>query len=311
MTTHLERLWVSLLDSPRFRRFSRSAAGRRLFRSGAYGNLLLARNYVASGYAALAHPTAVADVHTFCCFIGHNKSGTSMLGALLDAHPNVILADEVDALNLVSHGFNRRQLFHILLRASRRERLKGRVTGRRIGAYSWLVPGQWQGRSEQLRVVGDSTSGTTTRRFGRDPALLQRLERSMGPVNVRLILVIRNPFDPISIIMVRGKRSFENAIEHYFSNCEIVARLRQELDDTQLTAVRYEQFIHAPADHLTSLCRFLGTEAGADYLAACTRILRPLPDTSRHLVPWTDHWIQIVEDRIQQFDFLQGYTFDS
>lgn len=310
MYSTFERLWVSLQDSPKFRRFAKQGLGSYFFDSRAYQQLALAKIYLGSYITARKDADAVANVKTFCLFIGHNKSGTSMLGALLDAHPNVILADEVDALKYVDSWFSRSQIFHILRRASRRELLKGRVTARRLQAYSWLVPNQWQGRYQQLQVVGDSTSGTSTRRFGRDPHLLSRLQKKMGTVNVKLILVIRNPFDPISLIMIRGQRSFENAIEHYFSNCEIVAKMRQQIDPSHLLPMRYEDFISQPQAHLTAVCQFLGIEASEAYLNACASILDDTPQQGRQLVPWEEQWIKVVEDRISQFDFLQGYSFE-
>lgn len=309
MYNSFERFWVSFQDSDAFRNFVKRGAGARFFRSRAYRRAYLAKNYLTSYVTARRHPDAVANVKTFCLFIGHNKSGTSMLGALLDAHPAVILADEVDALKYVDAGFSRSQIFHLLVRASRRERLKGRVTARRLQAYSWLVPGQWQGRYRRLQVVGDSTSGTSTRRFGRDAELLSRLETTMDGVNVKVILVIRNPFDPISFIMIRGRRSFENAIDHYFSNCEIVATLRRRIDGANLLPVRYEEFIRRPRAQLTAVCHFLGIDPTDDYLDACAGILQPTPEQGRHLVPWDEPWIGMVENRIRQFDFLQGYSF--
>lgn len=50
-----------------------------------------------------------------------------IVGALLDAHPNAVIADEVDALQFVAKGFNRDQLVYILLfRAHKLQAKKGR-----------------------------------------------------------------------------------------------------------------------------------------------------------------------------------------
>src|SRR4029453_2453243 len=73
-------------------------------------------------------PDRFAQVRTFCFFVGHNKSGTSLLGGLLDAHRHIVLADEVDALRYVEAVFAREQIFHLLERGSRSEARKGRVT---------------------------------------------------------------------------------------------------------------------------------------------------------------------------------------
>jgi hypothetical protein len=298
-----------MTDSDAFRRFERGA-GRVIFRSRAYERLDGVRRNLLSRSAVRRNPGIFDDVRTFCFFIGHNKSGTSLLGGLLDAHPDVVLADEVDALKYVDAGFQRDQLFHLLLRGSRSEARKGRVTARRLEPYSYAVPGQWQGRTTRPLVIGDGRSGTSTRRLGTDPELLERLSRLMPGVAVRVIQVIRNPFDPISVMMVRGRRSFSNAIDHYFTSCEILDEIRRRVSPESLLPVRYESFIADPKDGLTSICRFLGVEAEAGYRDACASIVRPRPDRSREMVPWTQPWIEEVERRIPRFAFLEGYRYE-
>jgi hypothetical protein len=310
MSLSLERFWVSLLDSDRFRRFAKYGPGSVLFRNWAYQKLNLARRYLTTAYLTWRVPGYFEDVRTYCMFIGHNKSGTTLIGSLLDAHPNVILADEVDALQYVQAGFKRDQIFHLLLKTSRRELMKGRVTARRLQAYSFLVPGQWQGRFRRLQVIGDSTSGSSTRRLGTSPDLLDRLHRLMNGVEVKFIQVVRNPFDPIAVSMVRGNRTFEEAVEHYFSKCEFLVDIRKRLAGSSLLVVRYEDFIADPAAGLKSICAFLGIEAEPGYLSACTAVLHKNPVQDRRLIEWTPDPIRLVQEKIGQYDFLAGYAFD-
>lgn len=263
-----------------------------------------------TAYRIRTQPDLFRDVKTFCFFVGHNKSGTSMTGALLDAHPNAVISDEEDALQYVPMGFSRDQIFHLLLWGSRREAMKGRVTARRLTPYSYQVPGQWQGRYSRMHVIGDSTSGSSTRRLAQDPDLLPRLQQLMAGVEVKLIQVIRNPYDPISVMMVRGKRSFENAIDHYFAGCEALVQLRRRLSDAQLLPVRYEDFVRSPRASLAEICHFLNIEPSADYLPACAGILRRDPDTHRDMVPWSAPWIEAVQTRMARYDFLAGYGFE-
>jgi hypothetical protein len=243
-------------------------------------------------------------------FIGHTKSGSSLFGSLLDAHPDIILADEADALRYVAEGFHKEQIFHILLKGSHREAMKGRVTARRLDPYSLAVPDQWQGKYRTLKVIGDSKAGPSVRRLAREPELLHEVQRVMKGVDTRFIHVIRNPYDPISVMMVRGQRTFENAVEHYFEYCETLIALRQQLDSSNLIAVRYEEFVQQPERRLGDLCRFLGVEADDEYLRACAGILHESPERSREMVMWQPEWIEVVRERIEQVDFLTGYRYE-
>ena len=293
-----------------FRQFLKKGPGSVIFRSKGYRNLLMARHYISSYYSALTAPAQFKDVHSYCMFIGQNKSGVSMVGALLDAHPDVIISDEADALEYVRAGFSRSQIFHILLRQSHKEARKGRITARRLQPYSYHVPGQWQGKYRTLRVIGDSTAGSSTRTFGIYPNLLEQIKLTMRGVDIKFIQVIRNPYDPISAMMVRSGRSFENAIETYFSYCETLMKLRKQLEPSQLLSVRYEDFVHGKETKLKELCQFLGLQAEPDYLKACTGILHDAPETSRQWIKWDDGHITQVAAEISRYDFLNGYTFE-
>lgn len=310
MSSRLENVWVSWLDSDRWRQFSKRGLGAKLFQSQAFRKMNLVRRYALTYYKSHRRPALFEDVSVFCMFMGHAKSGGTLIGSLLDAHPDVILADETDVLRYVSAGFSREQIYHVLLKGSRREALKGRVTARRLEPYSFAVPGQWQGRHRRIRVIGHSRAGPSTGKLSGDPTLLGALRKRMGPADVRLIHVIRNPYDPISLMMVRGQRSFANAINHYFEYCQTLLALREQLDESNLVTVRYEEFIAHPKKHLEAVCHFLGIEAEEDYLDACAGILYDTPEESRHQIPWDDRWIETVQKKAEEVDFLSGYTFE-
>jgi hypothetical protein len=307
----LEDIWVSWLNSERWRQFAKWGVGAKFFDGQAYRKLDRARRFATTYYKSLRQPELFRDVQTFCMFIGHTKSGSSLFGSLLDAHPDIILADEADALRYVAEGFHKEQIFHILLKGSHREAMKGRVTARRLDPYSLAVPDQWQGKYRTLKVIGDSKAGPSVRRLAREPELLHEVQRVMKGVDTRFIHVIRNPYDPISVMMVRGQRTFENAVEHYFEYCETLIALRQQLDSSNLIAVRYEEFVQQPERRLGDLCRFLGVAADDEYLRACAGILHKSPVRSREMVTWQPEWIDVVQERIGQVDFLVGYCYEN
>ena len=48
-------------------------------------------------------------VEKYCMFIGYPRSGHSLIGALLDAHPNIIIAHELNDLRYFARGFSKRK----------------------------------------------------------------------------------------------------------------------------------------------------------------------------------------------------------
>ena len=309
MALDVERRWVAWLDSATWRRMSRSPVGSRVLSSAAFRSVDTTRRYVITAVRQAREPAAFASVQTFCLFLGTVKSGGSLVGSLLDAHPGVVLSDEADPLRYVTAGFGREQIFHLLAKTAHREAMKGRVTARRLEPYTLAVPGQSQGRVRAPTVVGDSRAGPTTRRLGDEPALIERLRVRLRDVEDRYIHVVRNPFDSISAMVLRSRRPLPNAIDDYGRQSRRVDMLRTRLGEDRLLTVRYEPFVADPSAELRRVCAFLGLDATADYLAACARIIDPTRRPERERVSWPDGGKAAVELLIDQFPFLEGYAF--
>ena len=141
------------------------------------------------------------DIRTYCMFVGYPRTGHSLIGSLLDAHPNIVIAHELDALRLFNCGFSRRQVFHLLLENSK----VMAASGRSHSGYSYEVPNQWQGRFEQLQVLGDKKGATSAMRFYREPRLLASVRTKIGG-ELKFVHVIRNPYDVLATMARRSKR---------------------------------------------------------------------------------------------------------
>src|SRR5215207_4382653 len=248
----------------------------------------LARAYLRSSYKAYTGKESFEDVETYCMFVGYPKSGHSLVGSLLDAHPSAIFGHELDALKYVQAGFSKRQIYQLLLENSR----KHAESGREWNTYSYEVPGQWQGRFDKLRVIGDKKGGKSTLRLRSNPELLQRLRDTVG-VGIKFVHVIRNPYDNISAILrdnigngfTGGRnRGLRYSIEKYFSRCATVRDLKERTRDADVFDLRHESFVEDPARHLGGLCRFLDLEYSDDYLKDCASIIFKSPSKSRHKV---------------------------
>lgn len=308
MTAGERNAWVSLLDSGAWRRISGSAAGRRVLRSPGFRALDMTRRRTMTSLRVRRDPDRFASVHAFCMFLGHVKSGGSLLGALLDAHPDALVSDEIDVVSYVRSGFRRDQIFHLVERGSRREAQKGRVTARRLDPYSLAVPGQFQGRARTVRVIGDVRSGPTTRTVGDDPELLSRVEATLAPVPIRFIHVVRSPFDPVSAMVRRGGRSLDNAIGDYAAQCRRLDRLRAEIPEDRLITVHYDQLMTDPTSELRRVCSFLDLSTDEAYLRSCASIIDPTRPGERQSVQWDDQAVASVGELIDRTPFLAPYA---
>ncbi len=280
-------------------------------RSAVRGSTLhSAYRYVRSSLATRRDPQLLASVSTYCLFLGHARSGHSILGALLDAHPEIALSDELDALKYVAAGFRRDQVLWLSVQVARDQAHRQRQKRGRSGKiYSYEVPGQWQGRTTDMRIVGDSNAGGTVRALSEDPLLLDRLRSVMRGLDLRFVHVARNPYDNIATMMLRSGRSFESAFERYFQNWELIERLLERIGPEAVHHVRHEQLVTDPRSSLAAVVRFLGAEPSAEYLDACAGVLYDSPSRTRHSVDWSAEQRARIDARIAETNGLDGYSF--
>lgn len=244
-------------------------------------------------------------LETYCMFIGYPRSGHSLIGALL-AHPNMIIAHELNVLEHLRAGLNRTQIYHLLLENSQ-TKAKTREGGPR---HSYQIPIQWRGRFQKLRVIGDKQGGGSTRHLSKHPDSLQRLRETI-PLEIKFIHVVRNPYDNISTMAARKSWALGASLEHYFSLCRRVESIKKQFAVGELFELRHESFIDNPQVVLKELCRFLGQDAADDYLNDCASIVYKSPHRSRYDTQWDHALIGTVEDKIAEFPFLKGYSFES
>jgi len=156
--------------------------------------------FVLAGVRGIEYRRHFSYAETYCQFIGYPRSGHTLIGALLNAHPDVVIANELGVLDWMRKGFSRLQLFAMILR---RDRDFERQDYTFIG-YQYAVPNQWQGRFRRIRVLGDKDAGRDTTQLRQRPELLDRLRRKLR-LKIRVVHVVRNPYDALSTFVIRRK----------------------------------------------------------------------------------------------------------
>jgi hypothetical protein len=249
-----------------------------------------------------------SDLKFFCLFIGYPRSGHSLIGSLLDAHPDIVISHEANVVAMVKEGNKDTEVFRTILENSRRYA----VAGRQESGYSYAVPGQWQGRFRKLTVIGDKKGGRTSLILHEDPSLLDKLVATLNGLPLKMLHVTRNPFDNIATMFVRKQApTLDAAIDLYFVMAQAVAEAKNRVDLGAMLDVRHESIIRDPAAELKRMCAFLGVVAEPAYMQSCAQIVFKKPNNTRHLVQWTDSQKNGVLSRIQSVSFLEGYALDA
>lgn len=240
-------------------------------------------------------------VSAFALFVGYPRSGHSVVGAMLNAHRHAVISHELDAPRLILDGCRRDELYSRILSRAAWFNLRGNTSN-----YRYQIRDQWQGRFETLRVIGDKGGGWAAEWLGKHPDLRRRMRDTVG-VPLRLIHVVRNPFDNIAAIAQWHQLTLDQSIDFYFSHCETTTTL---VDDPEVFTIRHENFIRAPVEALSALTEFLGLDAEPDYVEACSSIVFARPTESRRRAAWLPAQVSEVARRARKYPFLEGYEFE-
>lgn len=249
----------------------------------------------------------IAEVHLkkYCCFVGYPRSGHSLLGALVTAHPDAMVSHELDALKYVRVGCSRRQLFQLI----RARDLWFAAQEAQWNGYKYAVPGQWQGRIRTLQVIGDKKGGLTAERLSRYPWLLDKLEKTVGYPSY-YVHIVRNPYDNIATMARLNRLSVSEQVETYFQMVAACDAARERTEPGRWFDGSNEELIASPISLLERLAAFFGLTPEPDWLEACAAVVFDSPTRTRDTVEWPDAVRREVEVRASKHALLKDYTFD-
>jgi len=254
------------------------------------------------------------DLKTYVMFIGYERSGHSLIGEFLDAHPDVVIAHEMDVLRLSKLGVGRDHLFKMIL-----EHSKGFDENGKLWGYSnKSVPGQWNGKYRKLKVIGDKQGGKSTLRLANDQKLLEKTQKKMKGMNFKVIHYIRHPFDTI---VARAKqyhkvdelsqKLLSEEVDKFIMKLKTTQDLRRVYGDSvELINMKHEDFVADPVKQLATLCEFIGVEPEPNYLKACADIVFDSPRQRRHEVDWSEDLIKKVESQVKKDQHSNDYRFE-
>lgn len=253
------------------------------------------------------------NVHTFCLFVGYPRSGHTLIGALLDAHPNMAIATELDIFDLYEKGFSKSQISSLIAERSREMRENKYMWT----DYSYKVPNQFQGSLEKSLVMGVKHGGKLSNILRKDFDYISKFNNFAE--RLKLIHIIRNPYDMITTRVTRREKNIQKklsqkgileVIDTLFYQINITAQLK-ETNQYDIFDLTNENFIDDPSFHLKRLCDFLDLECTEDYLKDCASIVFKKPTQTRFKVDWWDKKLkEMVQNEMNKYDHFSHYSFE-
>ena len=281
---------------------------------------------------------AINSVEKFVFFVGYGRSGHSIIASMMDAHPNMIIANEFYLFDKwarqVKSVRDRAKLFNELYRNSYKSahaKNGWRTVQKDQKGYTLELAGAWQGKFEQLQVIGDKTAGDTAIKGHLSPAKFKKMYKELQStvqVPIQVIHIVRNPYDMIATVAlynasnkpeVKVKASKEhkfnrpgylrNAARSIFAKADGVMQIINSCHP-KLLEIHSEEFVQDPKEVIQQICRFLEVECSEDYLQKCYDKAFKTLSRSRDVVEWPPDLVATVQREIETYRFFQMYSFD-
>ena len=284
----------------------------------------------------------VNGIKKFVFFIGYPRSGHSIIGSMMDAHPNMVIAHEFMLFKKLSQGSQRSQLknktflFNKLYWDSYKDAHRGwRSTSEQNKGYTLEINSPWQGTFEHLKVIGDKSGGVTVMNYMASPIRFQQhyrfLQQTLDNIPIHVIHVVRNPYDMIATCTL-----YKAAVKHDLHGSKHKASethkfntptlLKSKAHQVRLFAgavqrmihtfhlnvleVHAEELIRDPKLTIQRICGFLEVTCPEDYLQQCYDKTYKSVSRTRDTVSWSSAALAFVSDMIREYSFFRRYSFE-
>ena len=241
------------------------------------------------------------DFQTFCLIIGNARSGSTILGSAIDAHPNAIVANETLASNNFWRGLNKESILQEVIENA----CVNHQNSRPSENYHYQI-GDAPATKKRVHVYGDKIWNPATLLLHGDYELIPRLSETLN-AKIFLIASIRNPFDTIATMHRRSQAPIADRIRWYFMHCESISALEARSPDAGFMHCHHELLIANPDEELLRICEALNLSTDKKHLESISKFLFKTPSRTSSTIDWTVEDIENILTRMQNFPYLAHY----
>jgi LPS sulfotransferase NodH len=238
----------------------------------------------------------------FVLIIGNARSGSTLLGSIIDAHPEAAIANETEASCNFWRGLDRQKILDEIYQSSKNAQQSGRLSE----GYNYSINKKLRSQADSS-VMGDKTWNPATLLLHGDYALLTKLEDVLG-VPVKIIHSIRNPFDVIATMHMRSGAPVADRALWYFMHCQAAQAINEHCHSGNFLDLHHETLLSSPDATISAICDFIGLDNATYPLEASKELLFNEAKKTRHNIGWNQDAVDNITSHIPKYPFLQQYV---
>lgn len=201
--------------------------------------------------------------NVFLLTIGYGRTGSTLLGNILNNHPNCLVSNEVRFLTNYN-GLNAEFLINKIIKNSYKNYLNCNIFNKN---QKDSILNNIKLKKQDIYCIGDKKSGGNLTRIIRDPHMFDELMNKNK--NMKIIINFRNPYNILQSIKKSGYYNSDSAFNN--TNCnssdleifkDIILYLNYSLNlykkyNNRCFIVFYQDLIQKPDEVLKNLFKFL------------------------------------------------------
>ena len=283
-------------------------------------------------------PQSVIDhIKTFVFFVGHARSGHSIVASLLDSHPHMVISHEYDLFTKLSLGLiapSNTEIFNALWQNTKQSIINGsRAKHTNYKGYTLFIDGLYQGKYvDHIDVIGDKKGGSTAYLLANHRQMWLKSFNILKSLNlsIKVVHVVRNPYDSIAtfvLYIATGEYNFgrirqsnntikvnstivKKHIQTYFVLHKAIADVTRTYN-LDVIEIHTKDLLLDPKRTLLKICSSLGVTCFDNYVEICSNKLYKHESRTRHMLEWTEEQLKTVQQNIDKYNSLKYYNFHS
>ena len=258
----------------------------------------------------------VDSKYSFLFFIGSGRTGSTLLGQLINYHPECLISNESRFLDkVVVHHKPYVESFEEMINSAYEQFELGLENSSyfkdKINKYQscWVDMGNLSEKDyfnkKAINLVGDKKAGGTTNILRHNgPDLLNFVNENLQDHPVKFIQIIRNPlYAGISYMKSHGISTFTEACNKVVDDTLMAANIKESISPDAYYSLYYEDLIESPYTEIKNIFTWLNKDCDETWLKEVCLLVK---DNKKEIsIPH-----QIRQEFIKIVDASQSSIFD-